>query len=62
MTDEIKMTEDHESYLDGVRDSGVMNMFEASAALMQEFPELSKKEAQSVLKQWMEKKNREAMQ
>lgn len=56
------MTQEHEEYLDNLRDSGVVNMFEATAAMLQQFPELTKKEAQAILKQWMEKKQAESMQ
>lgn len=56
------MTQEHEDYLDNLRDSGVVNMFEATAGLRQEFPELTKQEAQAILKTWMEKKQAEAMQ
>ena len=58
----MKMTDEHEAYLDNLRDSGVVNMFEATAAMLQQFPELTKKEAQAILKQWMEKKQAESMQ
>jgi hypothetical protein len=58
----MKMTQEHEGYLDNLRDSGVVNMFEAAAAMLQQFPELTKKEAQEILKTWMEKKQAESMQ
>jgi hypothetical protein len=58
----MKMTQEHEDYLDNLRDSGVVNMFEATAGILQQFPELNKKEAQNILKQWMEKKQAESMQ
>lgn len=58
----MKMTQEHEDYLDNLRDSGVVNMFEATAAMLQQFPELTKKEAQAILKVWMEKKQAESMQ
>ena len=56
------MTDDHESFLDDLRDSGLVNMFEARASLQKQFPELDKKQAQDILKTWMEKKQAEAMQ
>lgn len=56
------MTEDHESFLDDLRDSGIINMFEARASLQKQFPELTKQEARDILKTWMEKKTAEAMQ
>ena len=56
------MTDEHEVYLDNLRDSGVVNMFEATAGLRQEFPDLDKKAAQAILKTWMEKKQAESMQ
>lgn len=56
------MTQEHEDYLDNLRDAGVVNMFEATAGLRQEFPELDKKQAQEILKTWMEKKQAESMQ
>lgn len=57
----MKMTQEHEEYLDNLRDSGVVNMFEATASMLQQFPELTKKEAQEILKVWMEKKQAESM-
>lgn len=58
----MKMTQEHEEYLDNLRDSGVGNVFEATAAMLQQFPELTNKEAQAILKVWMEKKQAESMQ
>ena len=58
----MKMTQEHEEYLDNLRDSGVVNMFKATAAMLQRFPELTMKEAQAILMVWMEKKQAESMQ
>ena len=58
----MKMTQEHEEYLDNLRDSGVVNMFRATAFMLQRFPELTKKEAQEILMVWMEKKQAESMQ
>jgi len=40
-------------YLDGLRASGVTNMFGARPYLQAEFPELTEKEASGVLSNWM---------
>lgn len=56
------MTQEHEDYLDALRDSGVINMFEATNSLRAEFPELDKDQARAILKEWMDKKQAEAMQ
>lgn len=56
------MTDEHEAFLDDLRDAGVMNMFEATGSLQKQFPELDKKQAKAILKTWMEKKQAEAMQ
>ena len=58
----MKMTQEHEEYLDNLRDSGVVNMFRATAFMLQRFPELTQKEAQAILMVWMEKKQAESMQ
>ena len=42
------------AYLDGLRDSGLINMFGAAKYLEREFPELGHREAVSVLHGWME--------
>jgi hypothetical protein len=47
------MTEQHKEYLDNLRESGVINMFGASLYLVRDFPELSSKEAKTVLSEWM---------
>jgi len=42
------------SYLDAVRESGLINMFGAAPYLADEFPELDKRQARSVLQYWMQ--------
>jgi hypothetical protein len=49
-----KLTGDHLVFLDELRASGDMNMYGARAYLMEEFSELSKKEAGEILSYWME--------
>ena len=52
---EEKMKQDtYYAYLDGLRDSGLINMFGAAKYLEREFPELGHREAVSVLHGWME--------
>lgn len=46
-------TDEHLTYLDELRESGDTNMFGARPYLMDEFPDLSKKEAAAVLVYWM---------
>lgn len=46
-------TEAHLVFLDGLRESGVTNMYGARPYLMDEFPELSEREASAVLSFWM---------
>lgn len=41
------------SYLDELRESGVINMFGAARYLQREFPELSHNQAKTVLQDWM---------
>ena len=43
----------HLSYLDAVRQSGLINMFGAAPYLVDEFPELDKRKAREVLSYWM---------
>ena len=43
----------HLSYLDAVRESGLINMFGAAPYLVSEFPELDKRKAREVLSYWM---------
>jgi len=47
------MNEEHKSYLDALRESGVTNMFGATPYLIGAFPELDKKEASAILSEWM---------
>ncbi|MBU1342447.1 MAG: hypothetical protein KKD66_12560 [Proteobacteria bacterium] len=47
------LTEDHLIYLDDLRESGITNMYGARSYLLNEFPELSNKEASSILVYWM---------
>jgi hypothetical protein len=45
--------EEHLTYLDGLRESGVTNMFGATPYLRKAFPELSRLQANDVLGYWM---------
>jgi hypothetical protein len=47
------VTEEHLEYLDELRESGETNMYGARSYLMDEFPELNKKEAGQILTYWM---------
>jgi uncharacterized protein YciI len=47
------MTEEHNEYLNDLRDSGATNMFGATPYLEDEFG-LDQKEARSILSEWME--------
>jgi len=47
------LIEDHLLYLDGLRESGVTNMFGAVPFVLLEFPSLSKQQAKQVLIYWM---------
>ena len=44
----------HKAFLDALKDSGAINMFGASTSLVAEFPELTKKEANTILLNWMQ--------
>ena len=46
--------EEHLKYLDGLRESGVTNMFGAAPYLKSAFNELTKQEARAILVYWME--------
>lgn len=46
-------TEEHLEYLDDLRESGEVNMMGARSFLQNEFPDLSRQEAKSVLMYWM---------
>ena len=48
-----KMTDEHLEYLDGLRESGVTNMFGAASYLRDYYPELSKQDARAILTYWM---------
>ena len=43
---------EHKMYLDGLRESGVVNMFGAGQYLQEAFG-LEKREARAILKEWM---------
>lgn len=47
------ITDEHLLFLDGLRESGVTNMFGAGAYIVDEF-EVSEKESRSILKYWMD--------
>jgi len=49
-----EMTEEHLTYLDELRASGITNMFGARPYLIEAFPELEKREAGNILGYWME--------
>jgi hypothetical protein len=51
-----KITEEHEEFLDELRDSGEVNMFGAVPYLEEEFG-IEKKEARAILGEWMDSKN-----
>ena len=46
--------DEHLEFLDDLRESGATNMFGARLYLMEEYPELSWKDAGNVLSYWME--------
>jgi len=48
------VSDEHLSYLNELRESGVTNMFGARPYLLTEFPELSENEAAKILVYWME--------
>ena len=45
--------EDYYKFLEGLRRTGVCNMFGASEVLVECFPELSDEQAQEILVNWM---------
>ena len=47
------VTEEHLTFLDDLRETGVTNMFGARPYVMGKFPELSEAEASEVLGYWM---------
>ena len=50
----IFYTEEHKRFLDGLRRSGIVNMFGARPYIEAGFPELTKGQATSVLTHWIE--------
>ena len=48
------VTDEHLSYLDDLRESGITNMFGARPHLSGEFPELSSSDVREVLRYWMD--------
>ncbi len=48
------MQDKHLSYLNAVRESGLINMFGVAPYLVCEFPELNKRKARAVLSYWMQ--------
>jgi len=49
----MKYDEKYYLYLDGLRESGVTNMFGAVPYLRMAFPNLSRREAKNILIDWM---------
>ena len=49
---EVKQ-EEYYSFLDGLRETGATNMFGARPYLVEEFPELTKQDASTILSGWM---------
>ncbi len=52
------MNQEHKEYLDNLRSSGETNMFDATSYLVEEFPELTNKEARKILLEWMQSFNK----
>ena len=52
ITNNIEVTEEHLTYLDNLRESGIVNMFGAVGYIRSEF-DLSKTDATDVLTHWM---------
>jgi len=48
-----KKQNEYFEFLDGLRESGLVNMFGASSVLEQNFPELDKDKATKILIKWM---------
>ena len=48
-----EMTEEHLTYLDQLRESGITNMYGAVPYLIEAFPELEKREAAEIVIYWM---------
>jgi len=47
---------EHFEFLEELRESGVTNMFGALPYLMEEFPELTRQQANDILSNWMKSK------
>jgi len=50
----VNATYDHLQFLDGLRESGVTNMYGAAPYLQEAFPELERAEAQTIVVFWHE--------
>lgn len=48
-----KKQSEYFKFLDGLRESGLVNMFRAGSILEQNFPELDKDKAMKILTKWM---------
>lgn len=53
MMDNEKIDQKYINFLNGLRESGITNMFGAVPYLMECFPDLQKKEARKILSNWM---------
>ena len=53
MMDNEKIDQKYINFLNGLRESGITNMFGAVPYLMECFPDLPKKEARKILGNWM---------
>lgn len=47
------VTDDHLTYLDGLRESGVTNMYGATPYIQSEYPELTKEQTKGLLMYWL---------
>ena len=47
-------TQEHFDFLEELRESGITNMFGAAPFLEDEFPDLNRQEAQTILGKWMD--------
>lgn len=47
------MKPEHQEFLEDLRESGEVNMFGAAPYLMEEFPELDRREAKAIVQEWM---------
>ena len=50
----VKYDQRYYTFLDGLRETGVTNMFEATPYLLNQFHELDESLAKKILKNWME--------